>query len=145
MPVDGRIRAYYWNLRVFLEEKAAILNPEHPDYRFPEDDNLVYYTHHLEGCLVFIDGSRLRFELVLGFDEAYNVVEKRYFYGYFAPSEVRRFQYDNSPHHPHLSTFPHHLHKGPVPGKAKDIALNCDLAQVSFVAVVSKIEEMLMR
>ena len=145
MPVDGRIRAYYWSLRVFLEEKAAILNPEHPDYRFPEDDDLVYYTHHLEGCLVFIDGSRLRFELTLGFDEAYNVVEKRYFYGYFDPSEVRRFQYDNSPHHPHLSTFPHHLHKGPVPRKGKDVALACDLAEVSFVAIVSKIEEVLGR
>jgi hypothetical protein len=69
MPVDGRIRAYYWSLRTFLAEKATILNPEHPDYRFPEDDDLIYYTHHLEGCLVFIDGSRLHFELVLGFDE----------------------------------------------------------------------------
>ena len=111
----------------------------------PEDDNLVYYTHHLEGCLVFIDGSRLRFELALGFDEAYNVVEKRYFYGYFDSSEVRRFQYDNSPHHPHLSTFPHHLHKGPMPKKGKDAALDCDPAEVSFVAMVSKIEGLLMR
>jgi len=145
MPVDGRIRAYYWSLRTFLEEKAAILNPEHPDCRFPEDDNQVYYTHYLEGCLVFIDGSRLRFELALGFDEVYNVVEKRYFYGYFNPSGVRCFQYDNSPHHPHLSTFPHHLHKGPVPKKGKDIALDCDLTEVSFFAVVSKIEELLTR
>ena len=145
MPVDGRIRAYYWSLRTFLEEKTTILNPEHPDYNFPEDDNLVYYTHHLEGCLVFIDDSRLRFELALGFDDAYNVVEKRYYYGYFDPSGVRHFQYDNSPHHPHLATFPHHFHKGPVPRKGKDVALECDLAEVSFVAIVSRIEELLMR
>ena len=143
MPVDGRIRAYYWNLCAFLEEKAAILNPRHPDYCFPEDDNLLYYTHYLEGCLIFIDISRLCFELVLGFDKAYNVVEKRYFYGYFDPSGVRRFQYDNSPHHPHLSTFPHHLHKGPVPRQGPDIAWGCDLAEVGFIAVVSGIEELL--
>lgn len=109
MPVDGRIRAYYWSIRAFLAEKTAILNLEHPDYRFPEDNDL------------------------------------RYFYSYFDPSGVRRFQYDNSPHHPHLSTFPHHTHKGPVPKKGKDIALDCDLAEVGFVAVVSKIEELLAR
>jgi len=32
MPVDDRIRAYYWRLRTFLAEKAAVLNPKHPDY-----------------------------------------------------------------------------------------------------------------
>lgn len=92
---------------------------------------------------MFRDGSRLRFELALGFDEAYHVVEKRYFYGYFDPSEARRFQYDNSPHHLRLSTFPHHLHRGPVPRRGKDIALACDLAEVNFMAIVSKIEELL--
>jgi len=92
---------------------------------------------------VFIDGSQRRFELVLGFDETYHVVEKRYFYGYFDPSGVRRFQYDNSPHHPHLSTFPHHLHKGAVPSKGKDVALDCDLAEVGFAVIVSKIEALI--
>jgi hypothetical protein len=53
--------------------------------------------------------------------------------------------FNNSPHHPHLATFPHHFHKGPVPRKGKDVALECDLAEVSFVAIVSRIEELLMR
>jgi len=52
MPSNGRIRQYYWRLRTFLEEKAAILDRESKDYHFPEDDVVVYYTHHLDGAVV---------------------------------------------------------------------------------------------
>lgn len=88
MPVNGRFRTYYWNLRQLLDEKESILDKEHQDYNFPEDDDTVYYARYLEGCLVFRDSSKLKFEFTLAFDETYTVVEKRYFYGYFDARDI---------------------------------------------------------
>jgi hypothetical protein len=134
---------YYWKLNTFLVEQESILDKTHPDYRFPEDDELVYYTHYLEGCLVFVDGSKLRFEVALGLGETYNVVEKQYFYGYFDRHGIRCFQYDNSPHHPELTSYPHHVHRGPRPSEGKDKALALDIPRVDFITVVSKIGRLL--
>jgi len=145
MPINGRFREYYWNLRQLLDEKESILDKKHPDYNFPEDDDTVYYARYLEGCLVFRDGSRLKFEFTLEFDETYTVVEKRYFYGYFDARGVRIFQYDNSPHHEYLRTYPHHLHKGRRPKRGKDKAFNIDIPKVSFAAVLAKIEDVYLR
>ncbi len=142
MP-PGRFTDYYWKLSAFLVGKGSILDKSHPDYRFPQDDNSVYYTRYLEGCLVLADGSKLRFEVVLGLGEKYNVVEKRYFYGYFDRHGARVFQYDNSPHHPELVSHPHHVHLGPKPNKGKDQAFELDIRRVDFVAVVSEVERLL--
>lgn len=61
--LPGKFTDYYWRLSTFLAEKEVILDKAHPDHRFPEDDSLVYYTRYLEGCLVFVDGSRLRLDI----------------------------------------------------------------------------------
>jgi len=140
MPADGRFRDYYWRLRAFLAEKAAILDEAHEEHRFPEDDNGAYYLHYLEGCLVFVDGSRLVFELELALGAIYDVVERTYYYGYYDQARTRVLQYDNAPHHPHLTTHPHHIHKGARPVKGKDRAFDADLPEVNFITVVSKIE-----
>ena len=103
----------------------------------------VHYTHYLEGCLVFAGGSKLRFQIVLGLDEKHNVVEKRYFYGYFDQQGMRIFQYDNSPHHPELTSHPQHVHWGPRPGEGKDDAFELDIPRVDFIAVVSRVEQLL--
>ena len=50
------------------------------------------------------------------------------------------YRYDNAPHHPHLATHPHHMHKGARPVRGKDKAFDTDLPEMSFIAVVSKIE-----
>ena len=142
MPVDGRFRDYYWKLRTFLATKAAILDEEHDEYLFPKDDDSAYYTHHLEGCLIFIDGTRLIFEFQLALGENYEVIEQTYFYGYYDQQGERVFQYDNAPHHPNLETHPHHIHKGPRPREGKDEAFDTDLTKVNFIAIVSKIERM---
>lgn len=142
MP-SGKFTDYYWTLRAFLAEKGTILDKAHPDYRFPEDDSPVYYTRYLEGCLVFVDGSRLRFEIALGLNEKHNVVEKRYFYGYYDQEGIRIFQYDNSPHHPELTSHPHHVHRGPRPREGKGRAFELDIPRVDFITVVSKVERFL--
>lgn len=75
MQANGRFRDYYWKLYTFLAEREDILDKKHPDYRFPQDDSTVYYTHSLEGCIVFINGSKLEFSLALALDETFSVVE----------------------------------------------------------------------
>jgi len=140
VPVDGRFRDYYWRLGAFLAAKSTILDETHEDYRFPEDDNSAYYLHYIQGCLVFVDGSRLVFEMELALGEAHGIVEQTYYYGYYDCAGARVFQYDNAPHHPHLATHPHHMHKGTRPVRGKDKALDTDLPEMGFIAIVSKIE-----
>lgn len=62
----------------------------------------------LRGELTFEDGSHLYFrELV----EAREVVERlMYSYHYQNANAELIFRYDDTPHHPHLSSFPHHKH-----------------------------------
>jgi hypothetical protein len=140
--LPGKFTDYYWRLSTFLAEKEVILDKAHPDHRFPEDDSLVYYTRYLEGCLVFVDGSRLRFEVALSLDEQYNVIERRYFYGYYDREGTRVLQYDNSAHHSDLASHPHHVHRGPVPAVGNDRAFELDIPRADFVAVFSKVEEL---
>jgi len=90
--------------------------------------------------LIFSDGTRLIFEFELALDENYEVIERIYFFGYYDQQGERVFQYDNAPHHPHLKTHPHHIHKGPRPREGKDEAFDTDLTPVNFIAVVSQIE-----
>lgn len=67
----------------------------------------------LRGSLYFADGSVLH---VREYVSVQNDVE-RYMYAYqYQDSEgILVFRYDNSPHFPHLSTFPHHKHDGSEP------------------------------
>lgn len=58
---------------------------------------------------------------------------------------MRIFQYDNSPHHPHLSTHPHHVHKGAMPSKGADEAFELDIPEVNFLTVISKIETLYLK
>ena len=63
----------------------------------------------LKGTIIFIDGSSLRFlEYVLEEDNRLSRVSYRFHYIRQDGSLI--FRYDNAPHHPELSTFPHHKH-----------------------------------
>jgi len=64
----------------------------------------------IRGDLYFADGSRLHFrELV---EVQAQVVRRMYSYHYQAADTTLIFRYDDTPHHPDLSTFPHHKHDG---------------------------------
>ena len=65
----------------------------------------------IEGRLRFYNGSLLEFdEVVLLRDE--QIVKLRYAYHYQSSSGALIFRYDNVPHHPDISTYPHHKHIG---------------------------------
>jgi len=64
----------------------------------------------IRGDLYFADGSRLHFrELV---EVQVQVVRRMYSYHYQDADAALIFRYDDTPHHPSLSNFPHHKHAG---------------------------------
>lgn len=136
MP-DGKLRAYYWDVFTALAEVVDLLDPAHPDYSFPSEDE-VEYTSALHATLVFQDGSRLVAHSWL--DATAEVREYDYAYVYLDAGGKRAFQYDDAPHHPELSTHPHHVHKGPKPADA-DEALPLDIPQVDCVTVLGRVRE----
>ncbi len=63
------------------------------------------------GLLKFYDGSLLDFGEVLIVRNR-QIVKLRYRYHYQKNSGEVIFRYDNAPHYPGISTFPHHKHVG---------------------------------
>jgi hypothetical protein len=77
----------------------------------------VYEVIDVEQCVharKLLCKIRLQNDTVLAIREAYSLrgYELGVVYNYMllAADESPLFSYDNSPHHPHLSTFPHHKH-----------------------------------
>lgn len=64
----------------------------------------------IEGTIYFADGSRLEFTERIVIERA-RPVKRDYRYQY-VQAQKAVFRYDNAPHHPQLSTFPHHKHLG---------------------------------
>lgn len=61
--------------------------------------------------LYFWDGSRLTIEEAVSTEHGYPEI-LRYSYTYIK-GDAHIFRYDNAPHHPDISTFPHHKYVGP--------------------------------
>lgn len=62
----------------------------------------------IRGDLYFADGSRLHFRELVEFQV--QVVRRMYSYHYQDADTALVFRYDDTPHHPGLSSFPHHKH-----------------------------------
>ena len=65
---------------------------------------------YIRGDVTFIDGSRLHVREYIAFDE--RIIRYTYVYQYMTSDNQLLFRYDNTEHHPNLSTFPHHKHEG---------------------------------
>ena len=86
----------------------------------------------MEGVLVFYDGSRLDFTEVIQLTKQ-TIHKQRYRYQYVKDDQTV-FRYDNSPHHLHLSTFPHHKHDASSRILESDeVALEDVLAEISTI------------
>ena len=77
----------------------------------------------ISGQLRFHDGSSMDFGEVVILRES-QIVKLRYTYHYQGASGEMIFRYDNAPHHPTVSTHPHHKHIGPTvePSQPPDIS-----------------------
>ncbi|MDE3090195.1 MAG: hypothetical protein KGJ80_12500, partial [Chloroflexota bacterium] len=86
----------------------------------------------IHAVLPFRDHSRLHAEIQLAADG--EPFEERYAYVYYDTGGQRILQYDNRDHHPEISTYPHHMHKGAIPSAGeKDRAWLTDLEFVNLV------------
>jgi len=136
MP-DGRFLRYYWQIRTLLDDQAVLLATDHPDYQVCEDYE-VEYTGAFRASIVFRDGSRLIVRFSLQADD--EVEEHDYVYQYLDPQGKRVFRYDDAPHHPEISTHPHHLHRGAEPSRGhKDMVHALDVQRVDFPTILAKI------
>jgi hypothetical protein len=134
---NGRFLNYYWQIRALLNEQTPCLAPHHPGYKICEAYD-VEYTGTFQASIIFNDDSILIARFSLRATEA--IEEYNYAYQYLNPQGVRIFRYDDAPHHPELSTHPHHIHRGAEPLKGeRDIARPLDIPQVNFAAVFAKI------
>jgi hypothetical protein len=80
--------------------------------------------------LRFSDGSRLSVTEQLEPFGQRDFERTAYKMNYLDPDGKLIFRYDNSPHYPHLSTFPDHKHVGGRPGSAVFEAEPPDLSDV---------------
>ena len=62
----------------------------------------------IRGELIFIDGSCLYFRELVELQNT--VIRRMYSYHYQDRDAALIFRYDDTPHHPHIRTFPHHKH-----------------------------------
>ncbi len=135
---NDKLTAYYWQIMSYLADCLDDLAPEHSAFVYPDEDETVL-RGRLKGVLVFRDESHLfaRAEL----DDTANVREYNYAYVYYGADGKRIFQYDDSPHHPEIATYPHHLHRGVKTKRERIQAI--DVPQVDFITIVTKIIERL--
>jgi len=133
---NGKLREYYWHIRNHLAERSEFLDPEHSAFDFPDSDE-VEFTERLDATLVFRDRSRLRVRASL--DDSAEIREYDYAYIYLDASGNRIFQYDDAPHHPGISTHPHHLHRGMKPKRGKERIYPSPILRVNFIQIVERI------
>lgn len=137
--ISDKVEAYYWGIYAFIFESDDMLAFDDPDFSLSDVDT-ASIAHVLHAVLPFRDQSRLYVEILLAGDD--EVVEERYAYIYYGADGERIWQYDNRSHHPHISTHPHHRHKGPVPAIGEqDRAWPTDVEFVSFETVLERIRE----
>lgn len=68
------------------------------------------YIGFIRGSICFYDGSVLHLREFVNVQ--YGIERYMYAYHYQSPDGIMIFRYDNTPHFPNLTTFPHHKHEG---------------------------------
>jgi hypothetical protein len=132
---NGKLRDYYWRISSFLAERSEYLDREHSAFNFPSDHE-VENTSALSATLIFRDGSQLYVRTF--FDDRAEIREYEYAYIYYDPHGKRVFQYDDAPHHPQVSTHPHHLHRSEKLKRGRERVYEIDLPRVDFISIVEK-------
>jgi hypothetical protein len=101
------IADYFAGLERTLRRNPQVNKLEEPFTCLASDD----FNGLVRGRVSFWDGSYLDMYEVVSTELGYPV---RISYAYTYLKEGRRiFRYDNAPHHPEITTFPHHKHIGP--------------------------------
>ncbi|XCN71608.1 MAG: DUF6516 family protein [Candidatus Electrothrix aestuarii] len=96
------IEEYFRHIGQTIEESCSIINSQ------LVNDKRSLYIGFIEGKLIFLNGSSLRFMEFVNL----KAETKRYKYSYhYQDSDDKLvFRYDMAPHHQEVRTFPHHKH-----------------------------------
>jgi hypothetical protein len=101
------IADYFAGLERTLRRNPQVSKHEEPFTCLASDD----FNGLVRGRVFFWDGSYLDLYEVVSTELGYPV---RISYAYTYLKDGRSaFRYDNAPHHPEITTFPHHKHIGP--------------------------------
>ncbi len=84
---------------------SPIVLSSHIDKHFGPSGETLY----LRGSLRFIDSSVLEFAVFAG-KVSRNIIVDKYRFQFVSKDGRMVFRYDNAPHHPETSSFPHHKH-----------------------------------
>ena len=85
----------------------------------------------VHGILGMIDGSTLQFMELINIKRD-KVIHLKYRFHLMNVNDEMVFRYDNAPHHPEITTYPHHKHvKGEeMPRRSKEIGLKDVLLEI---------------
>jgi len=91
-------------------------------------------TLYLKGSLIFLDSSVL--EIALFVIETHDALTiEKYRFHYMKPHGQMLFRYDNAPHHPEITSHPHHKHISENVIPSRELSLNDVLDEISAIIV----------
>lgn len=96
------IDEYFQHIETDIAQSLAIIDTD------LLKDKRSLHIGFIQGTLTFLDGSTLRFIEFVNVKEGVN--RYKYSYHYQDADNTLIFRYDMAPHHPKMSTFPHHKH-----------------------------------
>lgn len=99
---------------ILISRDELILEFLHIDEVVPDQAGII------DGRLRFWEGSLLEFSETLSVRNMI-LVKTRYAYHYQDSQEQLLFRYDNAPHYPEITTFPHHKHVVNLTNQAETI------------------------
>ena len=89
----------------------------------------------IEGKVQFTDESRLDFAEVKDVEKEEKI---KYSYQYMNSENEMQFRYDNTKHHPNISTFPHHKHTQNGIVESKEPEISDVLSEIESVVIKSE-------
>jgi len=98
------IKRFIENIEKAIASSSIVLSSNIQKHFIP-DGRAVY----LKGSLVFVDSSIL--EIAMFVSETRDAVKvEKYRLHYIKSNGQMLFRYDNAPHHPEITSYPHHKH-----------------------------------
>lgn len=98
------IQKFIENIEKTISSAPIILSSDIQKHFGPDD-----HTAYIKGTFLFVNSSIL--EIAIFANEHRNTVNiDKYRFHYMDKHRHMVFRYDNAPHHPEISNFPHHKH-----------------------------------
>jgi len=118
-----QVESYFAQLRKMIANCAVVASWQY------EEDGRTSTLGAFKARISFLDGSFLDFR---EFVDTSTRPVRRYSYSYhYQKNEQMIFRYDNAPHHPELSGFPHHKHVADSTVESQPPTLKEVLAEIS--------------